>query len=288
MNYIFYAWMASIAYGVGGVVGKLATKYHIQNPWLYNMAWSILTVVFIVPFAILANVGLPQDWISMIILGIASAVSSVTFTFAFYAVDLSILSPLGNMRAPISALLGVFLFHESLSPIKWGLIGILFLAGLFIQLDEKMKLKSFLSKATVIVFVWILTSVWFNSMIKYASIHNNYWEVSLWSNLLTVIFLLPTFPLFIKDFKKTPLKNYSGISLNTALWTAGLLFSIKALAVNVSISVAIMSVPLSMIIAMIMAFISPKLLEKHSLKVYIIRGTAAAAMFLAALGLSNG
>ncbi|MFZ6035167.1 MAG: EamA family transporter [Patescibacteria group bacterium] len=287
MSYIIYAWIASITYGLGSIIGKLATKYHIDNPYLYNVIWSVLTLIFIIPFALIGHVGFPQDWNSIIWLGLSSAVSSITFTLAFYAVDLSILSPLANMRAPFTALLGVMLFHESLSSFQWGLIFLLFFAGLFIHADEHFSLKSFLSKATLLAFIWILTSVWFNTMIKTASIHNGYWEVSLWSSVLTVIFLIPTLPLFINSIKKTPFKNYLGIALNTALYTVGLLFSIKALAVNVSISMAIISVPLTLILTMILSFIAPKLLEKHSLKIYVIRLAAASVMFFAALGLSK-
>ncbi len=287
MSYIFYAWLTSITYGLGALVGKLASKYHIKNPYLYNFIWATLTFLFIVPFAWLGHVGLPKDWNSMLWLGLANAVSSIFFILAFYAVDLSILSPLSNMRAPVTAIFGVLLFHESLSLLQWSLIGLLFAAGLFIHVDEKMSLKAFWSKSTLLVFAWIPTSVWFNTMIKVASIHNGYWEVAFWSNLLMVVFLLPTLPLFVRDLKKTPVKNYLGIAINTALWTAGLLFSIKALAVNVSISVAIISLPIAMVLTMGLAFISPKLLEKHSFKIYAIRLAAAAIMFAAALGLSR-
>lgn len=286
MSYIVYAWLTSFAYGLGGVFGKFATIYHVKNPWLYNIVWAVLTLVFIVPFALFFHVGYPQDWIPMIILGLASAVTSVTFTFAFYAVDLSILSPMANMRAPITALLGVMFFHEQLNMYKWFLILLIFIAGLFIHVDEKMKLKTFISKTSAIVFVWVLTSIWFNTMIKYASVNNGYWEVSFWSNFLTVLFLLPTYPLFIKDLRSVPIKKYSGIAINTALWTVGLLLSIKALAINIGISTAIISVPLSMIFVMVISFFSPKLLEKHSAKVYAIRMVSAAIMFFAALSLS--
>src|SRR3989338_6390306 len=189
MSYVIYAWASSITYGLGSIIGKLATKYHINNPWLYNFVWAFLTLIFIAPFAIIQHVGFPQEWTTIIWLGLASAVSSITFTLAFYAVDLSILSPLSNMRAPITALFGVLLFHESLSLIQWSLIGLLFFAGLFIHVDEYMSLKTFWTKATLLAFIWILTSVWFNSMIKVASVHNSYWEVSLWSSLITVLFL---------------------------------------------------------------------------------------------------
>ena len=124
-------------------------------------------------------------------------------------------------------------------------------------------------------------------MIKYASAGNGFLEVSFWSNLLTVVFLLPTLPLFIKDAQKTALKSYSGIALTTILWTIGFLFLVKALAENISITSAIMSVPLSMLFVMILAIVSPKLLEKHTPKVYFIRKIAAVVMFVAALGLSG-
>lgn len=287
MSYVVYAWASSITYGLGSIIGKLATKYHISNPWLYNIVWAVLTLIFIIPFAIMGGVGFPQEWSTIIWLGLASAVSSITFTLAFYAVDLSILSPLANLRAPITALLGVLLFHESLTLFQWGLIGLLFIAGLFIHIDEQMSLKTFFTKATLLALIWILTSVWFNAMIKVASVNNGFWEVSLWSNLLTLLFLTPTIPFFYKDIKKTPIKNYSGIALCTVLYTMGLLFSIKALSVNVSISMAIISVPLTLILTMLLSFVAPRLLEKHSLKIYLIRLTAATIMFVSALGLSR-
>ncbi|MBI4973997.1 hypothetical protein HZC27_05285 [Candidatus Roizmanbacteria bacterium] len=287
MSYVIYAWASSITYGLGSIIGKLATKYHINNPWLYNIVWAFLTLIFIAPVAITQHVGFPQEWSTIILLGLASAVSSIAFTMAFYAIDLSILSPLSNMRAPITALFGVLLFHESLSLIQWALIGLLFFAGLFIHVDENMSLKTFWTKATLLAFIWILSSVWFNSMIKVASVHNGFWEVSLWSSIITVLLLMPTIPLFIKDIKKTPIKNYSGVALCTILYTAGLLFSIRALAINVSISMAIISVPLTLILTMLLSFIAPKLLEKHSLKIYLIRLTAATIMFTAALWLSR-
>lgn len=206
---------------------------------------------------------------------------------AFYANDISILSPLSNMRIPLMALLGVLLFKESLSYFQWALIGLFFISGLFIHADEKFNLKAVRSRSTLIAVIWVFISVWFNSIIKVASINNGYWEVSLWSNILTVVFLFPTIALFTKDIKKTPLKNYSGVALTTVLYTAGLLFSIKALSINVGISMAIISVPMSLIFVILLSFVSPKLLEKHSTKVYAIRLTSAFVMFAAALGLSK-
>lgn len=287
MSYIAFAWLTSLTYGLGSVVGKIATRHQIANPWLYNIVWWIVTVLCIAPFAIINGVGWPQDWGSMLWLSLANAISGVAFVLAFYAVDLSILSPLSSLRTPIITLVGGLIFHESLTLIQLALIGIIFLAGLFIQADEQFSLKSFLTRKTLLALVWVCTSVWFNSMIKEASLHNGFWEVSFWSNVIGLGLTLPTIPLFYRDLKTTPIKQYSGIVVSTILFTAGLLFSVKALGENVSISMAIISLPLAMIMTMILSFLAPKLLEKHTANVYAIRFVSAAVMVLAALGLST-
>ncbi len=287
MSYIVFAWLTTIVYGLGGVVGKIATKHHIENPWLYNALWVLLTVLYIAPLAMFNNVGLPQDWGSMVWLGIANAVSGIMFVLAFYAVDLTVLAPLSNIRTPFVALLGVLWFGEQLSFLQWALIGAVFVAGMVIHIDERMSIRSFWTKGMGLVLLWIPTSVWFNTMVKRASQSNGYWEVALWSNILALLLILPTVPLFYRDLSKIHFSRYYTSAFSIVLWTAGLLFSVKALGENVSITMAIMSLPLSMVFTMALSVFWPKLLEKHTLKVYAIRFVAASVMFAAALGLSK-
>src|SRR3990167_4151632 len=174
MSYIVFAWLTSITYGLGSVIGKVATRHHIANPWLYNFIWTVITIITIVPFAIAGGIGWPQNWGSMLWLGVASAVSGILFVLAFYAVDLSILSPLSTLRTPIAALVGAVLFRESLSITQQFLIGVIFLAGFVVQIDERFSLTSFWIKGTFLALVWVLASVWFNSMIKEASAYNGF------------------------------------------------------------------------------------------------------------------
>ena len=61
----------------------------------------------------------------------------------------------------------------------------------------------------------------------------------------------------------------------------------KAYADNVSISTAIISLPCSMIIAVILSFFRSNLLEKHTVKIYLIRFIATAVMILSALKISG-
>lgn len=287
MSYILYAWLTSFTYGLGSVVGKISTKHQIKNPWHYNFVWAVLTVISIVPFAVMGHVGLPQDWESMLWLSVANSISGALFILAFFAVDLSVLSPLAMLRTPLLALVGVLFLGESLTLVQWILISIVFIAGLFVNLDEKMSLKSIFNKKILLAFAWILSSVWFNSMIKYASKTNGFWEVSLWPSVIAVILFLPTLPLFYKDMLRTKLAHHTGVATTTALYTAGLLFSIKAFGENIGISIAIISLPLAMLMTMALAKFAPKVLEKHTGKVYAIRLIAASVMFAAAIGLST-
>lgn len=287
MSYILFAWLTTLTYGLGAVVGKISTKHHIANPWLYNFLFFVLTAACIVPFAIAGGIGWPQDWHSMLWLSVANAVSGTVFVLAFYAIDLSILSPLSNLRTPLMALSGVLFLGESLSVLQWVLIGIIFIAGGFINLDERMNIRSVLNKKIALGLLWILCSVWFNSMIKYASVKNGFWEVSLWSTVIATVLVLPTLPLLYRDLIRTRVSRYSGLTLSTMLFTAGLVFSVKALGENVSISMAIISLPLSMVITMALSVFAPKVLEKHTMKVYAVRFVCAVVMFAAALGLSR-
>lgn len=233
MGFIAFAWFSSSTYAIGSVIGKISTKHHIANPWLYNWVWYILTIVFIIPFAVANRVGLPQDWPSMLHLGVANAVSGTLFVLAFYAVDLSVLSPLSNLRTPVAALIGALIFREALTPMQQILIAVVFLAGLLIQYEEKFSLRKLRSRGIVLM------------------------------------------------------DRYYSLAVSSVLMTAGLLFSIRAFAENISISTAIISVPLSMLLTVGLAYFRPELLEKHTAKVYAVRLVSAVVMFGAALALSG-
>jgi hypothetical protein len=101
------------------------------------------------------------------------------------------------------------------------------------------------------------------------------------------LILLATAPLFLKELRRVAKNQVMAVSGAAFVSTVGGLASIRAYAENVSISTAIISLPFSMMIAVTLAIFAPNLLEKHSRKVYAIRLSATAVMFLAALKLST-
>jgi drug/metabolite transporter (DMT)-like permease len=286
MSFVTFAWIASLVFGLEVLVGKLASKYTITNPWLFNFAWSIFYFAFTIPFALYYGVGFPTHWGSVVIAGMFSALFGVLYIWSMYKLDVSIISPLFNLRTAFAAILGVLMLGEILTPIQWALIMTLFIAGMFVSMDEKLKLRSFFQWPIVVcigsMFILALMSIYLNIALS----ENGFWEVTLWYLILTSAFTLPTLPLFVRDVGKTPLKNYAGVALMGSLGALGTFAANRAVAENVSITSAIISIPFSMIFAFALSRIMPKLLEKHTLRIYLVRFAAAAVMIGAALKLS--
>jgi drug/metabolite transporter (DMT)-like permease len=251
-----------------------------------NFVWGFLGCAVMLPIALLNGVHFPTHWGPLWLYGIASAFSGLLYILTLYRMDLSIMSPLYSFRTVFSVCMGVAFFNESLSVGQYSLIGIIFLAGLLVSLDEKFSLKSFFHKTTVLALVAIFCSAMVGVATKNAMIYEGFWEVTLWGSFLSIVPALFLFPWFYKDLKRIPIKKYSGVISSVLLSTLGLLAANMAFAANISITSAILSVPTTMIMAFLFSIFAPKLLEKHSMKIYVIRFSAAAVMVVAALRLT--
>lgn len=287
MPFYIFAWIANIFYALGNIVGKLSSKHQLSNPWLFNFIWTLLSILITIPFALAGHIGWPSHWGLLWIFGLASALSGTLYILSLYALDVSVLGPIYNLRTALIVASGVIFFHERLTGYQFGLVLVIILAGLFITVDEKHGLKSFIQKSVLLGLVTIVASTLYNSLLKYTMQFENFWVVTLWSLILTQVFLLPTIPLFWRDLKKMKLRDFSGVTWSTVLLTLGLFAANKAFSLNLGISSAIMTIPLSMIFAFLFSVFAPKLLEKHTMKVYAIRFGAAAVMIIAALQLSR-
>lgn len=286
MSYTTYAWIALVLYGLETIITKLTGKYSIKNPWLFNMLWNGLFVVFMIPFYFNSEVGIPHKWGNLLIASLLSAVSLALYVVCIYRIDVSVLSPMYNIRTGFSVLFGFLLLGETLTPYKIFLIGIIIVMGLLVSLDEKFSFRSLLTKNIFIVLIFMVFLALYGIFLKKTIGEIGYWNATVWVPILTALFLLFTFPKFKKDIKTLRRKHLLPIVLVTLTTVFGGLAINKAYAVNVGITAVIMSIPSSMILAFIMSIFWPKLMEKHTLKIYAMRFTAAAVMFFCALRLS--
>lgn len=286
MPFYVFAWIGSILYGISALVSKLATKHHIANPWLFTFAWSLFVLIFMIPFALIAGVGFPHRWDTLFLISIFNALCSILYILALYRLDISILAPLYSFRVPISVFLGILLFNEKLTLFQSILIGCTTFAGMFVSMDERFSFRSFFRKPIWIALGAIATSAIYGATVKNAMAHDGYWEVTLWSTILTQVVLLITVPKFWKELHHISFRKYQGLVLSALFVSIGTIAAYKAYAANVGITSAILALPLSMIFVFILSFVAPNLLEKHSLKVYAVRFAAAAVMIVSAIRLS--
>ncbi len=287
MPYILYAWIASISSSLVVIISKLTTKHSISNPWLFNFLWTLVVLIFIVPLALLNHASVPRFWFPIIIAGVGQACFYVLYILTIYRLDISTISPLFNFRTVFAVLLGVLFLQEKFTLYQSFLAAGIIIAGIFATIDEKFSIKSFLNPSVGIALLTMATLAITNAATKWATGYNDVWTVNLWLSIIGFIVILPTFFLFKKDLLKIRSRQLLPIGLmgigqsvtNFALTTA--------LAVNVGITSIIMAIPFSMILAVAFSVFAPKLLEKHTAKVYVIRFVAAIVMIWGALQLSR-
>jgi len=285
MGSSIFAWAASFMFGVEAVTGKLTSKHSIQNPWLFNFFWALFIVLFTIPIALLSGAGIPKQWTSIIIASVFYATTTTLYVIALYKLDVSIIGSLYNFRTVITVVLGAIFLGEVLSVHQYILIGLIFVFGMFITIDERFTIKSFFKRGTAIALIGISFSALMAIFIKRAVAEAGYWDTTLWMGILSQIWLLPTIFLFKKDILSSKPKQYLVTAATAVAGVVGTLAMNKAYSMNVSISSAIISLPFSLIIAFLFSVFAPELLEKHTLKVYAVRFISAAVMIVAALNL---
>ena len=287
MSYLVFAWLASFFYGLVNVSGKLTSKYAIRNIWLFNFLYGLFTVLFTLPLALNNGVNIPQTWGNLTLSAIFNALFSLFYVLAIYNLDVSVMGPLFNFRTAIGALLAVFILKEALTGLQIILITVIFIAGIFVSLDEKLSFKSFFHRSILygilMSFFLALSSIFINKSVTEVGL----WPTNLFTPLISQAFILLTIPLFYKEIKSIKIKQVGGTALMAFCVALGNIFANRAYAINVSLSTAIIALPISMFIVFGLSVFYPKLLEKHSLKVYAIRFFAAFIMIGAALKISG-
>ncbi len=287
MSFYLFAWVATIAWGLFALVGKLTSKHAISNPWLFNFFWNFFVLILMIPLAVINHVGMPKEWMFLTLASLSNAVWFILYAFSVYWLDISVLSPLYNFRTIFAVLLGSLFLHEQLAILQIVLFIIIFIAGIVVSFDEKFHVKSFFNKFVGTTILGMFFLALSNVLTKPALAHNGLWETTLAMNFLTVLFLLPTIPLFSKSLKKVSKKQLSPLFFMSLLAVIGTVTANEAFRTNVGLTSIILAIPVSMIFAFLIAIVKPQILEKHTFKVYAVRFTAAFVMLVAGLILSS-
>ncbi len=286
MPFYVYAWIASFSYGLVAIIGKLTGKYAIPNAWLFNFLWMFFSLLITIPIALINGVGIPKVWGSLLLVAFFNTAFGILYIMSLSLLDISVLIPLMNFRTAFVAILGGLFLGEILSPIQYFFVLIIFIAGLFVSLDEKFSFRSFIRLPIALALLCTLSYTLMGMFIKKSIAENGYWEVTLWMAILSQIMLIPSFFLFKKDIRKLNIKQLLSVFAMSLALAIGVIMENRAYKENVTITNIVTALPISMLLAFLLSVFVPKLLEKHTLKVYLIRFTAAAVMIAAALKIS--
>jgi drug/metabolite transporter (DMT)-like permease len=284
MSFQIFAWIATLCYGFETVTGKLTNKYKIKNQWQFAFFKSFFAMLIVTPIAFYkVGFALPTNWIDLSLSSLFSVTAGTLIIITISKMDVSVLSPLFNFRAVFSVVLGWFILGELLTLQQYGLIALIVFAGMFVSMDEKFSIRNFFTSDTLIALIMTVFLALFSIYSNRSINTNGYWEHMLWRGIVAQSIFLVMIPLFYKDFVRTKVKDYSGVFAMALFSSFGTMASLKAFEKNVGVTSAIVSLPTSMLIVFILSFLKPDLLEKHPLKVYAIRFTAAGVMLVSAL-----
>jgi len=286
MSSIFFAWFASITYGLYCVVAKFISKYKIKNSYQFSFFYTLFSGIIMATVSYINGGRLAFNWTYIFLAAIFLAFGNALFLTALKNLDVSVIAPLFNIRTAMTVLLGFFVLGETFSTKSLLIIAIIFIAGFFTSMDEKFSIKSFftihIGIGLFLMFVLAIQSIFINQAID----QTNYWTATLWMSLLAIIFsFIFLFSNFKNDLRQTKLKDYLGVGLLALIGGTGDLAAFKAFENNIGMSSVIISLPISMFMIFVLSIWKPALLEKHSLKVYLVRFTAAGIMVWGALQL---
>lgn len=287
MPYYVYAWIGAVASGLIVITAKLISKHSISNPWLFNFLLVLITLLFTVPPALFYHAGFPNSWLPIILAAVFSTLFNVFWIFSTYALDVSTLTPLFNFRAVFALIIGWIFFKEILSVNQLFFVAVILIAGMFSSMDEKFSLRSFFQKSIAVGLITMLFLAMNNAFIKESLKSNSLWTNNLWIAVINSIFLIPTFPLFYKQLKKLNVSPILPIGAMGLFQTITEFSANVAYGVNLGVTSLIMNTPFSMILAFLFSIFAPKILEKHTLKIYAIRFTATIVMIFYAMQLTK-
>lgn len=286
MPFYLFAWVASFAFGFEVILSKLTSKYGIKNPWVFNFVWRIVLVVLIFPVAYLNGLSFPSHWLNIFYTSIFDTLFSIFYVYCLFKLDVSVVSPLFNFRTVFALILGVLMLGEKVGIQQYPFILLIIIAGFFVTYDEKFSLKSFFNKNVLLLVFAMFFLAMYSIFLNRAIAEADFWNATFWNMFFVIFLLLPTFPFFKKEINKVRAKQVGALFFVSLASVTGVILSNVAFAKNVGTTSVIMSIPFSMILAVILAFFLPKLLEKHTKKVYFVRLLAASVMIFSALKLS--
>lgn len=247
--------------------------------------WTSFNLLLTAVIAYFFGIKAPANFLPYIVAGLFLAIGNIFLTYSIYKLDVTVISPLFALRTAFTAIIGILFLKENFNFVQYLMIVIIFISGLLIRVDENFSFKKSMHDLWLGIACMFFLSI-SSATIKIASVNGSYWNNVFWINFFTSVFLLLSVPKFIFDLKSTPIKKYIGALGYSLAGGVGRLLMFFGLASNVTVTTAVTSLPMSMIMTIPLAYVFPQLLEKHTIRIYIIRLLLAIVMITCSIKLS--
>lgn len=225
-------------------------------------------------------------WSSVLLMAFSSAAFFSLYTIALFRMDVSAMAPLFSFRVIFAFFLGVVFLNESISLISLSLVAIIVIFSPLATYNPTLRLKALFTFPVLLA----VAGMFFLALLGYyttvSSRTNGYATTVLWADLVTCFVLLPTIALADRNELKINVKKLKLMALigfTSFIYTAA---AAEAYRRNLALSSVIISLPLSMILAVTLSKRLPQLKEDHSKHVYKLRFLGAGIMIAAGLVLS--
>ena len=289
MNYVGYSIVAAVLFACNGLISKYSSKHALRDP-VALMIYFLLTN-FILALALLPFVSLsvpPLDVLRALIgAGLTYLVGFYLFYQAIAKVDATSFAPIFQLQAVVVLVLAYLFLGERFLPINYFWSALVIFGAALVTLDESMSLKSFFKLEIGLLILMQFFHGTTGVLMAYAVKQLPMLEALVWEFLFmggaTGLILLIKRPELVY-----PVKKVWPIILAGVLNFIGAIFLLTAFVSNVTLStvIALTQAPIIFVATWVMGRINPKLLERHSKKVYLVRGIGLLVSLFGAIRLT--
>ena len=225
---LFLAFGAMVSWGIGDFLIQRTVK---KIGVLETLAWITgSSAIIMIPIIIYRGIALnPQDILFLTLLGVLTFVSGILDFKALSIGKLSVMETIMAVELPLTIMLGVIAFNESLNSGQWLLVLMIFIGIIFVSVNFKnLNSRDFLEKGSILAIisgiVFALVNFFSANLAKTIDPMIAIWFPWLACGIISFIYISRFKKAHFKEFIKNSYQYWKLIALVSAIDLAAWLF----------------------------------------------------------------
>lgn len=286
--YLLFSFLAAFLFSLQYLFEKLTAKYAIKTRTglLFYVYFAFMPFALLVPLFV--NITWPsQAWGPIWRSSFCYFVGNFLFFTAIFKTDVSVFAPILQLQTPFVAILAFLFLKERFSVTSYIWVGLMIMGAVSVAYEEKIRFQAFFHRAVLLIvgstFFYALSDLYAGFALR----DINPWNFIFWSTFVNMVWVLP-FILFDAPSLRISFRQFCPMLLVSFFGAAGYTSLLKAYQYNLTLSnaFALLASPIVLVITVLISRFKPKLLERHTAKVYFIRAIGVALILFGALQIS--